>query len=450
MIKSSMSCAEIRELYMKSYNDNKEEIDKYIEEGIEKNRKGDCVLKFVDKNGNSVKNVDYKLTQKSHDFKYGANIFLLDEFTEPEYNAEYRRFFKEHFNLCTVPFYWDTLEPEEGHIRFDKNSEKIYRRPPTDLCVEYCEENGIIPKLHCLFYDKFSPDWFKKLPLEESEKKFEKRVEQIAERYKGKMYEFEVTNELLLTNDRKTDLFFRKDFVKWAFDIARKYLPDETLVINEALSVHEMADAKDRAPYFMFIENALLKGTKIDKIGIQNHLFTGVSAHNTEEYDLSIKSGATFNNMKKSIDGLKVLSRFNLPIEITEVTVPTFGDSEEHEELQADMLKLWYSVFFATPLINAVVYWNTVDGHAFTGNPNWIENNCNGGLFHKDLTPKKSALMLKKLFSEIWHTDLSGKTNKNGEIEFRGFYGDYEAVINGKTYNFGIHKNSETNIEIEI
>ncbi len=449
MIESTLSCSEIRERYMKSYNENKEEIDKYISEGIEQNRKGDCVLKIIDQNGNQVNGVNFKLTQKGHDFKHGANMLMLDEFKEEKYNVEYRRFFKEYFNLGTVPFYWNALEPEEGKLRFASDSEKIYRRPPTDLCVEYCEENGIWPKLHCLFYDKFAPDWIKNLPREEAEKKFETRVKQIAERYKGRMYEFEVTNELLCTWDKQTEMFFRKDVVNWAFDIANKYLPGETLVINETFPVHTMAGAKERTPYYMLIENALLKGAKIDKIGIQNHLFTGVSAHTVEQYDKSVKSGVNLNNMKSCIEGLRVLSGFGLPIEITEVTVPTFGPTEEHEELQADMLKLWYSVFFATPLINEVVYWNTVDGHAYTGNPNWIENNCNGGLFHKDLTPKKSGLMIKKLFSEIWHTDLEGSVS-GSEIDFRGFYGEYEVEINGKTYGFGLHKDSENIIEIKI
>ena len=48
--------------------------------------------------------------------------------------------FKEYFNLATVPFYWNSLEPQENKPRFEKDSEKIYRRPAPDLCLEYCEE----------------------------------------------------------------------------------------------------------------------------------------------------------------------------------------------------------------------------------------------------------------------------------------------------------------------
>ncbi len=450
MIQSSLSAKEIRELYMKTYNDNKDEIDKRIADGIEKNRKGNCILKFKDQNGNSINSTNIKIRQKNHDFKYGANIFMLDEFENPDYNKEYRRFFKEYFNLATVPFYWDALEPEEGKPRFAKDSKKIYRRPAPDLCVEYCEENDIIPKLHCLFYDKFTPDWMHKLSLEEAEKKFEKRVREIAERYKGKMYEFEVTNELLCVWDEKTKMFFKDDIIEWAFSIARKYLPNETLVINETFPVNNMVREKTRFPYYLMIKNALQNGASIDKIGIQNHLFTGTGAHTTEQYDGDIKWGVCMNKPLDYLNGLDVLSNFGLPIEITEITVPTFGDTEEHEELQADMLELWFSTFFSHKAVESVVYWNTVDGFAYTGNPNWIENNCRGGLWHNDLTPKKSAERLYYLFNEKWRTNLEIDAAPNGEISFRGFYGEYEVEINDKLYTFGLHKNVENEVTIII
>ena len=40
-----------------------------------------------------------------------------------------------------------------------------------------------------------------------------------------------------------------------------------------------------------------------------------------------------------------------------------------------------------------------------------------------DLTPKKSADTLKKLFTEEWNTKFTSTTNSDGFIDFRGFYG---------------------------
>ena len=408
---------------------------------------------IIDENGNPISGKAIKLTQKTHDFKYGANIFMLDEFESEKDNAEYRRFFKEHFNLATVPFYWDALESQEGKPRFNKNSEKIYRRPAPDLCVDYCEENGILLKLHCLVYDKFTPEWLQKLPLEEVKKKYAERFRQIAERYSGRMYEFEVINELLCESgwSLKTKLSDQKDIIEWSFNLARKYFPNEVLVINEGNPIQGLSRDDYRNPYYMMIENSLQKGTQIDRIGLQNHMFTGATARNEEQYENCVRNfDKGFCNPKSIWKGLDVISELGLPLELTEVTIPTLGDTIEDEELQADMLKLWYSVWFSHPAVETIVYWNTIDGYAYNDGKSWNENNCRGGLWHHDLTPKKSAEMLKKLFNEIWHTDLELTTDKDGYIDFRGFYGDYIAETDDGNFEISVHKNENNCYEIVV
>ena len=77
--------------------------------------------------GKALAGKPVKITQKNHAFKYGANIFMLDEFETVEKNEIYREKFPELFNLATLPFYWNSLEPEKGNFRFDKNSPQIYK-----------------------------------------------------------------------------------------------------------------------------------------------------------------------------------------------------------------------------------------------------------------------------------------------------------------------------------
>lgn len=447
MLTSSFSAQEKRELYLKAYYDHKNEIDTRISAGIEKNRKGNGHLQFTDSSGKTVIGKKVKIAQKSHDFKYGANIFMLDGFERQEENLEYRRMFKEHFNLATIPFYWDALEPEEGKPRYEADSPKIYRRPAPDLCMEYCETSGISAKLHCLVYEHFVPEWLKKLSKEEVRVKYEERFAQIASRYAGKMMEFEVINELL-SYWWGTAISHDKDLLEWSFELARKYFPQETLVLNDGSYLPEIARMDYRHKYYLMIENALLKGLTVNKIGVQNHMMVGVSALNDCEYDVSIKENLPLTELMDYFKALDILSEFGLPIEITEVTIPTLGMSEEDEELQAEMLKLWYSVWFSHEAVDAIVYWNTADGYAHNSADGFIENNVLGGLFHHDLTPKKSAIMLKQLFGEIWHTDLEIMIDENGCVDFRGFYGDYTAEIDGVSYEFGLHKGEDNHKEI--
>lgn len=448
-----MTSEEKRELYMRAYNEHKDEVDARIVDGIEKNRKGWCKIRLTDENGVPVSGRTVKINQKTHDFKYGANIFMLDEFDDEVKNTEYRRFFKEYFNLATVPFYWCDLEPVEGKPRYDKNSVKVYRRPAPELCMEYCEENGLDAKLHCLVYESWVPDWVKNLPLGDVKKKYEERFRRISERFSGRMFEFEVINELLCeeTWKKKSVLSEQRDILEWSFNTARRYFPNETLVINEGNPLPTLAHADYRSAYFLMIEKALLNGVQIDKIGLQNHLFTGANAHNPEEYEKSLKSGIYMNDPNVYFKGLDVISDLGLPLELTEVTVPTFGETAEDEKLQAEMLKLWYSVWFSHPNVDTIVYWNTVDGYAYDApDSSWMENNCRGGLFHRDLTPKKSALMLKKLFSETWHTNLELTTDKDGYAEFRGFFGMYSMETSGKKFELAIHKNENCSFNFFI
>ena len=447
---------EYRDLYMKAYLDREDEIDARIASGIEQNRKGDCRLRLTDAEGKPLAGKTVRVTQKTHDFKYGANIFLLDEFPDDARNAEYRRAFKEYFNLATVPFYWNGLEPERGKPRYAIGSPKIYRRPAPDLCVDYCEQSGIAAKLHCLCYEKFNPAWIRNLPREETWALYEKRFAEIAERYAGKLMEFEVINEIRWANswhDTCSCVTFEQGFVDRVFTMADKYFPHETLVINEGNPMPTASAFGHFDPYYFIIQNLLSRGFRIDKIGLQNHLFVGTTTRTPEEYDKDVRrfGNVNLNNPAMYFKALDIYSEFGLPLEITEVTVPTFGEGEEAEQLQADMLRLWYSVWFSHPLVNTVVYWNTADGTAFVDDPAkqiWNENNVHGGIFHNDMTPKLAGTALYDLFHKEWHTDLTLTTDENGVASFRGFFGDYEAAVDGDALAFGLHKGESADLTI--
>lgn len=438
-----MTKQEIRNVWMKYAEEHRDLLEGRVKSDIEKYRKGDCRLRFCDKDGKPQAGKKVKITQKTHDFKYGANIFMLDEFPEEECNARYREYYKKYFNLATVPFYWDGLEPEEGKPRYDADSPKVYRRPAPDLCVNYCEENGVLPKLHCLVYDKFIPEW---LPLDDMaamEKLYEQRFAQIAERYSGRLYEVEVINELLCESGWKfkSAISSKRDIIEWSFALAKKYFKNDVLVINEGNPLIHTDEKGYRNAYFMMVDAALERGTPIHKIGLQHHSFTGARATNEQEYMAAVEAGNPLFDPSVILKGLDIHAAHGLPLEMTEITVPTFGDTEEDELLQADLLDLIYTCFFSHPMMETVVYWNLPDGYAYNAPGRiWNENQCRGGLFHHDMTPKKAADRLYELFNKRWHTDLELVTDADGYVSFRGFYGDYSAEVDGTVTEFGIHK----------
>ena len=164
-------------------------------------RSRSLTILFKDEDGKPCETTHVKIRQKKHDFKYGANLFMLDEIVDSaEKNEMYKERFAAAFNLATLPFYWRDLEPEEGKPRYAKDSPRIYRRPAPDLCIEWCEAHGIEPKAHCLNYvSKFAhPEWATKDGVVREKMLLEKRFRELAERYAHRIPMWEVTNETLV------------------------------------------------------------------------------------------------------------------------------------------------------------------------------------------------------------------------------------------------------------
>ncbi|MBE6675186.1 MAG: hypothetical protein E7596_08805, partial [Ruminococcaceae bacterium] len=61
------------------FEKNKEFFESTVNENIEKYRKGNMTVSVIDENGNAVHNAKIKVNQIKHEFKFGANLFMLDE-----------------------------------------------------------------------------------------------------------------------------------------------------------------------------------------------------------------------------------------------------------------------------------------------------------------------------------------------------------------------------------
>ena len=114
-----------RRIILKQFEDNAELIESRLNDTIEKVRKGNFDLEITI-DGKAVCDAKITATLLNHDFRHGANIFMLGEFGEDE-SAEqnYRERFAEAFNLATLPFYWSDLEPEQNKPRLTKTHQKF-------------------------------------------------------------------------------------------------------------------------------------------------------------------------------------------------------------------------------------------------------------------------------------------------------------------------------------
>ncbi len=428
----------------------KEFMDEKVADGIERYRKGNGTIRLVDKNGTPAAGVKIRLTQKNHQFRFGANLFMLDELETDEKNETYKKAFAEVFNMATLPFYWDTLEPVRGKPRYAKDSPKIYRRPTPDLCIEFCERHGIEPREHALAYDQFFPKWLYDAGVEEVKRELERRYREISERYADKIRTIEVTNEMSWAKG-KTSFYDEPDFVEWCFKLAEKYFPKNQLCINETTAYPWTDCCRTTDKYYAYIEANMLKGARIDAIGMQFHPLSGLE----EEYE---KTRETLNP-KNLYAHMDLYARLGKPLQISEISVPSYSWKPEDEEIQAEILENLYSIWFSHPNVEQIVYWNLVDGYAHLwdpspekiaasrGNMRIGENYHHSGLLRFDLSYKPAYHRIRELIKKRWHTETEIVTDQNGCADFRGFYGDYEAACGTETRAVSLLKNQE-NIHI--
>ena len=438
-----------RDAVLKRFRLHSADTDARVKAGIEANRKGPMLFTFKDTAGKTLENVHVKVVQKTHDFKYGADIFMLDEIGDSkEKNEAYKEHFAAAFNLATVPFYWKDLEPEEGKTRYAKGSPKIYRRPPPDLCIEWCEAHGIEPKAHCLNYASQSPDWVRG-DIQKEKYLLEKRFRELAERYAKRVPMWEVTNETFWGKDHQEANFYHEpDFVEWSFKLAERYFPANHLVINEWSNLWgDTWNHRSRGRYYMQIERAMLKGARIDSVGMQFHMFF--------DADKSVSSTRQFYDSQCLFDVMDTYAALGRPIQITEITIPAYSNDPGDEEVQADILRELYRIWFSHPAMEAIIYWNLPDGYAWGAEPGDMaagENRYYGGLCRFDMTPKPAFNVVKDLFGKEWRTNF--ERDVGGEFAFRGFKGTYEleATANGKTVHreFRINPAFPGTVEVRV
>ena len=346
---------------------------------------------------------------------------------------------------------------EQGKPRFAADSPFFYRRPAPDLCVDFCEQHGITPKCHCLNYDQWTPMW---VPQEVSAVKplLDKRMREIAERYRNRIPGFEVINETLCgfveESDRhSTMLFHDPEVVEWSFKTARRHFPMNELIINEATE-HVWGDAHD---YFKGNRNKYLEqcrleiehGAPIDAIGMQFHMF---SRPETE-----VEQSRPYYDPRALYAVMDRYADFSLPFQITELTIPAHDEGAENEQIQAEIIRLLYSIWFSHPNMEAIMYWNLVDGYAAyapQGDMTCGENQYRGGLVRFDFTPKPSYYMVRDLFRKVWHTEAAAVSREDGRARFKGFYGEYDLTIHAgeKTVTKRIHltRNGTDTFKIEL
>jgi GH35 family endo-1,4-beta-xylanase len=397
--------AEVPEAYSKLWNDPT--LTDRIQRNLERNRKGDAVIEVLDAAGEPVANVPVEVRQQSHEFLFGCNLFVLGQLATPEFNRKYEAAFTNLFNFATIPFDWGDLEPEPGKPRYAEGSPHVWRRPPPDRLVNWCREHGITPKGHALLYVKnmFMPPWTTRNDAEALRRQGAAHMAELAARYGRDIPIWDAVNEELpRMRHPKEWPEVPSDFLPWCFREAGRVFPKPVkLLLNDGTSeAHETT-----AEYEALFKELLRAGVRVEGVGMQFHVYNrpgmlaGKSLPPEQLYDVYGRLG-----------------KLGLPLYITEVTVP--GNHDDGANLQAAIVENLYRLWFSTPQMAGVTWWNLSDGAAFQE-----ENKMLGGLLDEEQNLKPAYRALDRLINHEWKTSLTLKSDNKGKVMFRGFHGKY-------------------------
>lgn len=409
------------------------------DKNIEKYRKSDAIIEFVDKKGNPIKDAIIKINQTNSDFLFSANVTIVTgdlggtipiehyeykpRFKTQEQENEFKKKFAELFNCATIPMYWRSVEPE-----FDKPDFSA-----VDRILEWCKSQDIKVKGHTLVWVHGDnvPQWFRELPQEEQKKAIEKHVRDTVTRFKGKVDMWDVVNEAAWANATLAGMSMF-DYTSLPFVWANESDPDVLLAFNEAHAI----TPNEKMDHFQSILSDFKKNDiPFDVIGIQAHI------NRTDRFRL-----------ETIMEMIGKYKQYGKPIHITEFTpcsdeLPidnSWKQGKWTEEEQADYSAKFYKTCFSIPEVESIGWWDVTDYSS------WQPK---GGMLREDLSPKPVYNVLKDLIHNQWRTKTEGKTGKNGLCKFRGFQGKYEITIQdskGKITKSEIHVKKDAENKFRI
>jgi endo-1,4-beta-xylanase len=205
---------------------------------------------------------------------------------------------------------------------------------------------------------------------------------------------------------------------KWAYEADAK----GDFIINEfyVIAKHDV-----REKFYQLVKTLQKRQVPVTGIGIQ--------AHEPREMWFSPSEViATFNKF----DSL------GLPLHITEFIPQSSGkaitggwrEGVWTEDAQAEFADQFYTLAFGHPSMRSIHWWGLSDKMI------WLQG---GGLLDKNFEPKPVYTKLLQRIKQDWMTkNLALQSDKNGQITFRGFFGNYHIVvtkIDGSKQTVNIH-----------
>ena len=333
----------------------------------------------------------YKDTYKDY-FTVGVAVNMRNV-TDPAQIA----LIKKNFNSITAENDMKpvSLQPKEGEWNWE-NADKI---------ANFCRENNIPLRGHCLCWHSQFADWMfvdekgNDVPKEVFYERLRTHIHAVVNRYKDVVYAWDVVNEAMADGDGRRAPWMREEpspyrqsrhfklcgdeFIAKAFEFAREADPDALLFYND----YNAADPAKRERIYNMVKKMKDAGVPIDGIGMQGHY--NIYGPSMEDVEAAICKYATI------VDQIHFTE---LDIRINEEMGGQLrfsrGESKPvpshirtlHEDQYANLFKLFRKY---KDVITNVTFWNLSDRDSWLGENNYPLP------FDKEYKPKNVYRLIK-------------------------------------------------------
>ena len=319
---------------------------------------------------------------------YYKDYFLMGVAVTPQQlRSEEAKIVIDHFNSITAEnaMKIGPIHPEENRY-FWKDADSI---------VAFAQRHTMKMRGHTLCWHNQVPDWIftdaKKdtVSKEVLLKRLKDHITTVVSRYKGKIYAWDVVNEVI--DDRDSE-FYRKtawyricgdEFISKAFEYAHAADPNAVLFYND----YTTENAGKREKIYQMVKKMIENKVPIHGVGLQGHW--SVNNPSREELEKSIT----------------MFSSLGLQVQVTELDVSVYAGRQggqiirgqrdttsvftaEMEQPQLEKYKMIFDVFRQHKnKITGITFWNITDRYS------WLDGRGRKNfplLFDRNLQPKKA------------------------------------------------------------
>ncbi len=257
--------------------------------------------------------------------------------------------------------------------------------PDMDSMVAFAERHGLRMKGHAFVWHQQNPPYVNALTTrDEAIALLNEHITAIMTRYKGRVAEYDVANEVLADDGSLRDTVWLKaigsDYLDIAFNAARAADPDATLVLNDYSN--EYAGQRKADAFYTLVADLRARGVPVDTVGFQSHLLA----------NQPVNVRALRSNVRRFAD-------LGVGVSFTEVDVRVELPSTDERVAEQDAAyEALLDVALTEPNVKSLILWGYSDLYSWI--PQVFHGFGDAHIYDRHMNKKSSYYVLKERLSQ--------------------------------------------------